>query len=122
MSRLNGKWWIIAYSSAPIQIAPLKDWPHSLNIQTKWEGDTAGGCIEHPTFPKNPKYLLSFPPKITKTYIVVSQDKNLADVEKFNITSYKYYIGFYLYDSDITVPIEVAPVFKTQKFKNTREG
>jgi len=118
LSKATGKWHIVAYSDSEFNIETLKAWPNSKSFAGKWEGENAGGCIEHQaTFVKNPRYRLKLPSKVVTLGICISQEKNLGDVEPFAIIPYKYYIGYYLIDKD-----PLSPIQRILKWKNAREG
>lgn len=46
----------------------------------------------------------------------------MGDIEPFSIIPYKYHIGLYIFDKDITDPIDRDPIMRTNKFKNSRES
>jgi len=121
-SKLTGQWNLVAYSDTEISLTELIAWPHSSTIEGKWEGESAAGSVvEQETFTKNPKYLIELPPQTVQLYVSLGQQKNMGDVNPFHIVPYKFYTGTYIFDKDITDPIDRDPLFRTLKFKNGRE-
>lgn len=91
-------------------------------VEGKWEGETAAGCItEQDTFAKNPKFVVELPSEKVMLSCTLRQQKHAVDLEPFSIIPYMYYTGIYVFDSDITDPIDRDPLQRTTKFKNGRE-
>jgi len=121
-SKINGSWNLVAYSDTQINISSLEDWPHMEVLENRWAEESAGGCIEHPTFVNNPKYLMELPSQKVKLSFSLGQEKNMGDVEPFSVIPYKYHTGIYIFEKDITDPVEKDPIARTSKFKNSREN
>jgi len=122
-TKLTGKWHLVAYSDTKINISELTAWPFKETVTGKWEGATAGGCItEQETFTNNPKFVIELPPQKVQLACCLSQEKNMGDVEPFSIVPYKFYTGLYIFDKDITDPIDRDPIARTTKFKNGRDN
>lgn len=122
ISKLSGTFHVIGYSNSNFSITELANWPFKETLENKWTEKTGGGCIEHPTFPDNPKYKIDIPEEKVKLLLCLSQEKNMGDIEPFSIIPYKYHTGLYVFDKDITTPIEKDPIARTVKFRNGREN
>lgn len=112
----------MAYSDTPITINELKAWPHEQHLEGVWGEKSAGGCIEHPSFVENPKWTMTLPPQKVKVSFCLAQQKNMGDIEPFSVIPYKFHTGFYIFDKSLTAPVEVDPLARTAKFKNSRES
>mmetsp|Transcript_22625 Transcript_22625/g.34448 ORF Transcript_22625/g.34448 Transcript_22625/m.34448 type:complete len:546 (+) Transcript_22625:41-1678(+) len=122
-TKLTGNWSLVAYSDTEINISEVVAWPFKETIEGKWEGESAGGCItEQETFSNNPKFVVELPSQTVQLACCLGQQKNMGDVEPFSIVPYKFYMGLYIFDKDVTDPIDRDPIARTTKFKNGREN
>lgn len=71
-------------------------------MQGEWQGEAAGGCIEHDSWVKNPMYKLTLPPRPVDVLIVLAQEKVAVDNQPFVVKNYKTFIGYYVYEPCIS--------------------
>lgn len=97
----------------------LQPWQHSVSIQGEWKGGKAGGCQnERKTWHKNPFFSLIIPKKENVELAVVLSQKEMSSavLTPYKVIAYEYYVGFYLYDADVSTKIG-----QVKKWKNSRE-
>lgn len=84
----NEVFWISIYSENALESVRLLPQDQIVSISGNWNGFTAGGCYNHPSWVNNPMFLLESTGPLSSSVnvsIFLSQD------EKPNL----YYIGFY---------------------------
>eukprot|EP01096_Ripella_sp_DP13-Kostka_P017804 TRINITY_DN929_c0_g2_i1.p1 TRINITY_DN929_c0_g2~~TRINITY_DN929_c0_g2_i1.p1 ORF type:complete len:631 (+),score=324.91 TRINITY_DN929_c0_g2_i1:53-1894(+) len=115
-SDIIGEYTFVIYSDSDLEVKELKDWKHSISINGEWVDESAGGCIEHDSWVKNPMYSLTLPARPVDVLIVLAQEKAAVDNQAFLVKTYKTFIGFYLYEPSLQDVID-----QTKKWKNARE-
>eukprot|EP01106_Pelomyxa_sp_JSP_P017441 TRINITY_DN711_c0_g1_i4.p1 TRINITY_DN711_c0_g1~~TRINITY_DN711_c0_g1_i4.p1 ORF type:complete len:613 (-),score=122.87 TRINITY_DN711_c0_g1_i4:68-1906(-) len=74
-------------------------------VEGKWKGDTAGGCMNHPTWPQNPQWgIIHHLDEVVPAFIVLSQKDARLHNPKKNIDAIP--IGVYLFE--VTEPNTAA--------------
>jgi len=107
-----------------VKIKQLKEWKHETSIEGEWKGKTAGGAQspEHEkTWHKNPFFSLILPSDKGKVEVsvVLSQKQTFEDAASlvpYQQIPYPFYIGFYLFDSDVEDLLG-----QCRKWKNAKE-
>jgi len=87
------KFWLVVYTEEKVECKHILP-DCETYIQGEWKGPTAGGSFNHPTWPNNPKYLLSPVKGIPPAPIQISVLLRQPDTPTFFYMS--MYIGKYV--------------------------
>jgi len=96
---VRGRFRLIFYSQEELNIVKLKDWNHKATVMGEWSPSSAGGCKQfEDTWQSNPSFKLTIPNNKEKFEMCVclSQQKAGNDIVPFQVSSYQFFIGFYI--------------------------
>jgi ankyrin repeat protein len=113
---------ILAPKKKNVTVAPLKKWAHIAEVESKWEGKSAGGAQPAPTWTDNPQFELTMPQEDDVQFaVLLTQEENdpelrYVDGDDHKKIPYDHPVGFYLCDRGGVKVLE-----QVEKWTNSRD-
>lgn len=113
---------VLAPKKKNVTVTSLKPWAHSAQVESKWEGKTAGGAQPAPTWTDNPQFELTMPQEDdVKFAVLLTQEESdpelrFVDGDDHKKIPYDHPVGFYLCDRGGVKVLE-----QVEKWTNSRD-